>query len=68
MAQAITINADGSWSPSGGVEVNPGGEVKFVFASDVPAGSGAVITFTSPIEIVPPDPDDTGGGTIKVGS
>jgi hypothetical protein len=67
MAQDITINNDGSWSPAGGVEINPGGEVKFKFASDVPSGSGAIITFDS-IEITPPDPDDTGGGTIKVGS
>jgi hypothetical protein len=68
MSKTVTIYADGTWDPPGGVEVNPGGEVKFVFADDVPTGSGAIITFESPIEIVPPDPDFAGGGTIKVGS
>jgi hypothetical protein len=68
MSKPITILADGSWDPPGGVEINPGGEVKFVLSDDIPAGSGAIITFVSPIEIVAPDPDNTGGGTIKVGS
>lgn len=67
MSKSITILADGSWDPPGGVEINPGGEVKFVLADEIPAGSGAIITFDSPIEIVPPDPK-AGGGTIKVGS
>ena len=68
MSKTITILADGTWDPPGGVEVNPGGEVKFVLAGDIPAGSGAIITFVCPIEIVAPDPDFAGGGTIKVGS
>jgi hypothetical protein len=63
----ITIHADGSWEPQGGVVIHPGGEVQFVLAPDIPAGSGAIITFKSPIEIVPGDPK-TGIGTIKVGS
>lgn len=65
--QGITINADGTYSPSGGVTINPGGEVKF----DVtyPAGMNTctipfgTITFSN----VPGTAGD-GGGTIKVGS
>lgn len=63
----IIIYNDGTWTPSGGVEINPGGVVKFDFDSSVPAGSCAVITFES-IEITPPGPMFAGGGTIKVGS
>ena len=63
----ITINADGTWTPTSGQTINPGGVVRFVFAADVPNGSSAVIAFQSPIHITPPV-IGTGGGTIKVGS
>ena len=63
----IIIYKDGTWTPSGGVEINPGGVVKFDFDSSVPAGSSAVITFQS-IEITLPRRIIAGGGTIKVGS
>ena len=63
----ITINADGTYSPAGGVTVNPGGEVKF----DVtyPAGMNtATIQFVTPIQFsYEAERTETGGNTIKVG-
>ena len=58
----ITINADGTYDPAGGVTINPGGEVKFNVT--YPTGTDTcTITFSTSEE-----PTDTGGNTIKVGS
>jgi hypothetical protein len=63
-SKTLTINADGTWTPAGGITINPGGEAKF----DVtyPAGMtvcniGLTVTFSAS--------DDGGsGGTVKIGS
>jgi hypothetical protein len=63
----ITINADGTYSPDGGVSINPGGVVKF----DVtyPANTNTCsITFGSITFSQVDEPSDTGGNTVKVGS
>jgi hypothetical protein len=62
----ITINADGTFTPSTGVTINPGGVVKFEVT--YPAGMNTctipfgTITFSYVAQT-----DDTGGNTIKVG-
>lgn len=65
----ITINADGTYSPSTGVSINNGGVAKF----DVtyPAGMNVCsipigpITFSASAD---GDDKDTTGGTVKIGS
>lgn len=62
----ITINADGTCTPAGGVKIKPGGQVEFVINfpegknhCTIPFGNvvfGFVVDVNSP------------GGTIKVGS
>ena len=61
----ITIYSDGTYSPPTGVEINPGGVVKFDV--EFPAGNdiciipfGAISFGTSKIKVAP--------GTVKVGS
>jgi len=63
-SNVITINADGTYSPSGGVSINAGGVAKFAVyfptntnTCHIPFGK---ITFTQ--ELV------EAGGTVKVGS
>jgi hypothetical protein len=62
----ITINSDGSFSPTTGVVINPGGVVKFdvtyptgMNTCTIPFGT---ITFSYVAETT-----GTGGNTIKVG-
>ena len=63
----ITINIDGSYSPTGGVQINAGGVAKFTV--NYPAGTNTCfipfgqITFSYVEETV-----ETGGNTVKVGS
>ena len=62
----ITINADGTYNPPGGVVINPGGVVQF----DVTYPSGTntcTVTFGSITFSYEPRTSDTGGNTIKVG-
>lgn len=63
----ITIYADGTYSPTGGVKCNPGGVVKF----DVtfPAGTNTCHLPFGPITFDQEGlPGVAGSGTIKVGS
>ena len=66
-ANEITINSDGSYSPTGGVQINAGGVAKFTVNYQpgtntcfIPFGQ---ITFSYVDETV-----ETGGNTVKVGS
>jgi hypothetical protein len=62
----ITINADGTFTPTSGVTINPGGVVKF----DVtyPAGMNTCTVPFGPITFsYVAQTDETGGNTIKVG-
>lgn len=62
----ITINADGTYTPSTGVVINPGGEVKF--AVNYPANTNTcTITFGTITFSYEPRATNTGGNTIKVG-
>ena len=66
-ANEITINSDGSYSPTGGVQINAGGVAKFTV--NYPSGTNtcfipfAQITFSYVDETA-----ETGGNTVKVGS
>lgn len=66
-SKTITIYADGTWSPTN-VEVNNGGEVKFV-VDGYPTGMDTCnvtigsVTFSASSKIA-----DGTGGTVKVGS
>lgn len=63
----ITIYSDGTWDPPGGVEINPGGVVKFDI--EYPSGMNTCtipfgkITFSKVVRV-----PKTGSSTIKVGS
>jgi hypothetical protein len=62
--KTLTINADGTWSPSTGISINPGGEAKFDV--DYPAGMTVCniaisVTFSASV-------DGGTGGTVKIGS
>lgn len=63
----ITINADGTYSPTGGVQINNGGVAKF----DVTYPTG-MNTCTIPFGTITfsydPNTTGTGGNTVKVGS
>jgi len=63
----ITINADGTFTPSTGVVINPGGEVKFNVT--YPTGMNtATVVFQTPIAFsYDPGVDDGATNTIKVG-
>lgn len=62
----ITVNADGTFSPSGGVTINPGGVVKFEVT--YPAGMNTcTIPFGSITFSYQAGTEGTGGNTIKVG-
>jgi hypothetical protein len=63
----IDIAADGTYSPSGGVTINNGGEAKF----DVTYPEGmntCTITFGTITFSYTPSPEEGGSGTVKVGS
>ncbi len=66
-SNAITINADGTYTPSGGVSINPGGVAQFnvsfpdgMNTCTIPFGT---ITFSYNANVT-----GTGSGTVKVGS
>jgi hypothetical protein len=65
--KVITINADGSITPSTGVVINPGGEVKFEVS--YPSGKNtATVQFVLPIQFsYEAGIEDGGSNTIKVG-
>ena len=65
--KTITINEDGSITPSTGVVINPGGEVKFDVAYP-PGMNTATVQFVLPVAFSY-DPGDSGTptNTIKVG-
>ena len=66
-ANTITINADGTWTPTTGVPINAGGVVKFEV--NYPAGmTNCVISFGTITFNTEPKPVTTGSGTVKVGS
>ena len=64
---AITINADGTFSPTTGVVINPGGVVQFNVT--YPSGMNtATVLFQTPITFsYNPGVDDGATNTIKVG-
>jgi hypothetical protein len=66
-AHTITINADGTWSPSTGVPINAGGVVKFEI-NYPPNTTNCVIPFGTIRFDSDPKPMIAGGGTVKVGS
>lgn len=65
--KVITINADGSITPSTGVVINPGGVVQFEVT--YPSGMNtATVQFVLPVAFsYDPGDDDTPTNTIKVG-
>jgi len=66
-SKVITINADGSITPSTGVVINPGGEVKFEVT--YPDGMNtATVQFVLPVTFsYQAGIEGTGNNTIKVG-
>jgi hypothetical protein len=65
----ITVNADGTYSPPGGIRINNGGEAKFevtypqgMTVCNIPIGP---ITFSPSVD---GGDKDTTGGTVKIGS
>lgn len=63
----ITINADGTWTPPGGVTINNSGTVKFDVDGYPPNMNECIICFTVSWGYQP-RPGGDPGGTIKVGS
>ncbi len=61
----ITINADGTYSPSS-ISINNGGVAKFEVT--YPTGMGVCNVAIGGITFSAADPDDTTGGTVKIGS
>jgi len=64
----ITINADGTFTPTGGVTINPGGVVKFKFAFNSGPDTVCTIPFGTITVTNPPKIAANPSGTIKVGS
>jgi hypothetical protein len=63
----ITINADGTYTPSDGVSINNGGVAKFDV--NFPAGTNTCYIPIGPITFAQVSEDSaTTGGTVKVGS
>jgi hypothetical protein len=63
-SKTLQINADGTWTPPGGITINAGGEAKF----DVNYPAGKTVCNIA-ISVSFPDSDDDGtGGTVKIGS
>jgi hypothetical protein len=62
----ITINADGTYSPPGGVVINPGGQVKFN-VNYQPGTNTCTIPFGAITFSFTAGTEGTGGNTIKVG-
>jgi hypothetical protein len=63
-SKTLQINADGTWTPPGGISINAGGEAKFDV--DYPAGM-TVCNITISVTFSPSDDAGT-GGTVKIGS
>ena len=62
----ITVNADGTFNPPGGVSINPGGVVKFEVT--YPAGTNTcTIPFNAITFSYQADLEGTGSNTVKVG-
>jgi len=66
-ANEITINSDGSYSPTGGVQINEGGVAKFT-VNYQPGTNTCYIPFGQITFANVADTTGTGGNTVKVGS
>jgi hypothetical protein len=66
-ANEITINSDGSYSPTGGVQINAGGVAKFT-VNYQPGTNTCFIPFGPITFSYVEETEETGGNTVKVGS